>query len=124
MDQINDADISTPKPKSFREQCPIYTPPPQGWPGAHLKAEALAKLNTAADAVNEAEQAAQETKKAAETASAELVSRGKALGQLLIEAKKLHPKVEEFKAFLKRVRWPQAIPSLRVYAPRWWPHHL
>jgi hypothetical protein len=59
-------------------------------------AELLTRINTAVAAVNEAEQGA-------ETAKAELVSRSKAVGVLLLEAKKLHPKVTDFEAFLKRV---------------------
>ena len=58
--------------------------------------ELLAKLNTAVAAANEAE-------KTAETAKAELVSRSRAVGLLLLEAKKLHPAVKNFEAFLKRV---------------------
>jgi hypothetical protein len=56
----------------------------------------LAKINTAVAAANEAEQTVT-------TAKAELVSRSKAVGLLLLEAKKLHPVTEDFKAFLKRV---------------------
>ena len=46
--------------------------------------ELLAKLNEAVAAANEAE-------KTVTTAQAELVSRSKAVGLLLLEAKKLHP---------------------------------
>jgi len=56
----------------------------------------LEKIKHAVATVNEAEQAA-------ETAKAELVSRSKAVGLLLLEAKKLHPKVADFEAFLKNV---------------------
>jgi hypothetical protein len=56
----------------------------------------LERLNTAVAAANEAE-------KTVTTAKAELVSRSKLVGMLLLEAKKLHPAVKEFKAFLKRV---------------------
>ena len=56
----------------------------------------LLRLNQAVAAANEAE-------KTAETAKTELVSRSKVAGELLLEAKKLHPAVEDFKAFLKRV---------------------
>ena len=49
----------------------------------------LAKINVAVKAANEAE--------------TELVSRSKAVGLLLLEAKELHPKVKDFEAFLKRV---------------------
>jgi hypothetical protein len=49
----------------------------------------LQKINTAVAAANEAE-------KTAETAKAELVSRSKVVGQLLLEAKKRHPKVADF----------------------------
>jgi hypothetical protein len=56
----------------------------------------LQKINTAVTAVNKAE-------KAAETAKAELVSRSKAVGELLLEAKRRHPEVADFKAFLKKV---------------------
>ena len=56
----------------------------------------LAKINAAVAAANVAEQTA-------ETARVELVSKSKAVGLLLLEAKQLHPKVKEFEAFLKRV---------------------
>jgi hypothetical protein len=56
----------------------------------------LVKINEAVAAANEAE--AKVT-----TAQAELVSRSKTVGLLLLEAKKLHPKVNDFEAFLKRV---------------------
>jgi hypothetical protein len=58
--------------------------------------ELLHKINAAVAAVNEAETAA-------ETARAELVSRSKAVGALLLEAKKLHPAKKDFEAFLRRV---------------------
>jgi hypothetical protein len=54
----------------------------------------LAKLNKAVAAVNKAEKAHEET-------HAELVSKSKVVGELLLEAKKHHPK--DFEAFLKRV---------------------
>jgi hypothetical protein len=60
-------------------------------------AELLVRINTAVAAVNEAE-------KTAQTAKDELVSRSKAVGMLLLEAKKLHPVVKDFLAFLKRVK--------------------
>jgi hypothetical protein len=41
--------------------------------------------------------------RAADEAQAEHVSRSKAVGVLLLEAKKLHPKVKDFEAYLKRV---------------------
>jgi hypothetical protein len=53
--------------------------------------------------INEAVAAANEAEKTVETAQAELVSRSKAVGTLLLEAKKLHPAVKDFEAFLKRV---------------------
>jgi hypothetical protein len=56
----------------------------------------LRKLNAAVAAANEAE-------KTVATAQTDLVSRSKVVEQLLLEAKKLHPKVVEFEAFLKRV---------------------
>jgi hypothetical protein len=49
----------------------------------------LARLNSAVAAANEAE--------------AEHLSRSKRVGLLLLEAKKLHPAVKDFEAFLKRV---------------------
>jgi hypothetical protein len=55
------------------------------------------------DQINAAVAAEDEARKAVETATSELVSRGKLIGQLLLEAKKLHPKVADFEAFLKRV---------------------
>ena len=56
----------------------------------------LSKINAAVAEHNVAE-------RAVTTAQAELVSKSKVLGQLLLEAKKLHPKVKDFDAFLKRV---------------------
>jgi hypothetical protein len=56
----------------------------------------LGEINKAVAAANEAEQMV-------ETARTELVSRSKAVGELLLEAKKRHPKVKAFEAFLKRV---------------------
>jgi hypothetical protein len=56
----------------------------------------LAKLNQAVAAANEAE-------KIAETAKSEFLSRSKTVGLLLLEAKKLHPAVKDFDAFLRRI---------------------
>jgi hypothetical protein len=56
----------------------------------------LTKLNVAVKAANEAQACVT-------TAQAELASRAKAVGLLLLEAKKLHPKVKDFDAYLKRV---------------------
>jgi hypothetical protein len=56
-------------------------------------AELLTKINKAVAEANEAEK----------KLHAELVSRSKAVGLLLLEAKKLHPAVADFQAFLKRV---------------------
>jgi hypothetical protein len=56
----------------------------------------LGKINKAVAAANKAEQTM-------ETAKAELVSRSKTVGLLLLEAKKLHPSVKDFDTFLKRV---------------------
>jgi hypothetical protein len=58
--------------------------------------ELLTRLNKAVAAANEAE-------KTVTTAQAELVSRSKTVGALLLEAKKLHPAVKDFEAFLQRV---------------------
>jgi hypothetical protein len=57
----------------------------------------LTKINVAVAAANEAE-------KTVTTAQAELVSRSKAVGALLLEAKKLHPAVKDFEAFLNKVQ--------------------
>ena len=67
-------------------------------PTPHVQAdtELLTKLNAAVAAANEAE-----TK--VTTAQAELVSRSKTVGLLLLEAKKLHPRSKDFEAFLKRI---------------------
>jgi hypothetical protein len=56
----------------------------------------LGKINAAVTEHNAAE-------RAATTAQAELVSKSKVLGQLLLEVKKRHPKMADFEAFLKRV---------------------
>jgi hypothetical protein len=52
----------------------------------------LTKLNVAVKAANEAETSVT-------TAQAELVSRSKVVGLLLLEAKKLHPKVNDFEVY-------------------------
>jgi hypothetical protein len=63
---------------------------------ANADAQLLVKLNKAVAAANEAE-------KTVTMAQGELVSTSKAVGLLLLEAKKLHPAVKEFQAFLARV---------------------
>jgi hypothetical protein len=63
---------------------------------ANGDAQLLVKLNKAVAAANEAE-------KTVTMAQGELVSTSKAVGLLLLEAKKLHPAVKEFHAFLARV---------------------
>ena len=57
----------------------------------------LSKINAAVAAANKAETTVA-------TAQAELVSRSKAVGLLLLEAKRLHPAVKDFEAFLKKVQ--------------------
>jgi hypothetical protein len=66
--------------------------------GVHAAADAelLGKINDAVKAANDAEQTVT-------TAQTELVSRSRQVGLLLLEAKKLHPKVADFEAFLKLV---------------------
>jgi hypothetical protein len=64
--------------------------------GKITDASLLSKINEAVAASNEAEMNVT-------TAQAELVSRSRAVGVLLLEAKKLHPAVKDFEAFLKRV---------------------
>src|ERR1700686_4723725 len=56
----------------------------------------LKKINAAVVACNTAEIAVT-------TAADEFKSRARAVGMLLLEAKKQHPKVKDFEAFLKRV---------------------
>jgi hypothetical protein len=56
----------------------------------------LEEINAAVQAVNEAEQGVT-------TAQDELVSRSKKVGLLLLEAKRLHPKVKDFEAFLGKI---------------------
>jgi hypothetical protein len=60
----------------------------------------LDKIKSAFAAVKEAEAAVNE---AAKAERAEVVSRSKALGKLLLEAKERHPKLADFKTFLKEV---------------------
>jgi hypothetical protein len=62
-----------------------------------MSEELLEKINAAVKAANAAEQSVT-------IAQAELVSRSKAVGLLLLDAKKLHPAVTNFKAFLKKVQ--------------------
>src|SRR5215813_10310703 len=57
----------------------------------------LGKINAAVAEHNAAE-------RAVTTAQAELVSKSKEVGLLLLEAKKRHTKVADFEAFLKRVK--------------------
>ena len=64
--------------------------------GSDVPADLLTRLNEAVAATNAAEQTVT-------TAKAELVSRSKAVGSLLLEAKKLQPAVKDFEAFLKHV---------------------
>jgi hypothetical protein len=71
-------------------------PAVQGRDGLHTDATLLKKINEAVAVANEAE-------KSVTMAQAELVSRSRAVGLLLLEAKKLHPAVKDFEAFLKRV---------------------
>lgn len=58
-------------------------------PATNVPPDLLTKLNEAVAAAN--------------AAQGELVSRSKAVGLLLLEARKLHPKVADFKAFLGKV---------------------
>ena len=58
--------------------------------------ELLSRLKMAVAVANDAEGKVT-------TAQSELVSRSKAVGVLLLEAKKMHPRVGAFEAFLKRV---------------------
>jgi hypothetical protein len=62
----------------------------------HVDDVLLTKINEAVAAANEAE-------KTVETAETKFVSRSKTVGLLLLEAKKLHPKVNDFETFLARV---------------------
>ena len=57
----------------------------------------LTKINKAVAEANKAEQTVA-------TAQAELVSRSKAVGLLLLEAKKLHPAVKDFENFLNKIQ--------------------
>jgi hypothetical protein len=58
--------------------------------------ELLGRINAAVAVANDAE-------RRVTTAQTEFVSRSRAVGVLLLEAKKLHPKVKDFEAFLQRV---------------------
>jgi hypothetical protein len=74
----------------------ITSKPNAGKPASKIGA-LLAKINAAVAAANEAETSVK-------TAQAELVSRSKTVGLLLLEAKKLHPAVKDFEVFLKKVQ--------------------
>ena len=63
----------------------------------------LAKINAALAAAYEAEKRVNIAQEMMDTARGEMVSHAKAVGLLLLEAKKLHPAVKDFEAFLKRV---------------------
>jgi hypothetical protein len=74
----------------------------------------LERINAAVKAANEAEATV-------ETAKTELVSRSKAVGLLLLEAKKLHPKVADFEGFLGKVhglKFSRAYDLLRLAGGR------
>jgi hypothetical protein len=58
--------------------------------------ELLTEINAAVAELNSADQAIA-------TAQADVVARAKAVGVLLLEAKKLHPKTKDFEAYLKKV---------------------
>jgi hypothetical protein len=61
------------------------------------------RSNKLLNEINEAVAAANKAEETVTTAQAELVSRSKTVGLLLLEAKKLHPVVKDFEVFLKRV---------------------
>jgi hypothetical protein len=65
--------------------------------GEARDAELLLRITAAVAAANAAEQTVS-------TAQTELRSRSKAVGLLLLEAKKLHPKGKDFEAFLNKVQ--------------------
>ncbi len=69
---------------------------PGGLPASDQKEWLLREIKLAVEATNAAEQSVT-------TAQAEHVSRSKQVGMLLLDAKKLHPAVEDFEAFLKEV---------------------
>jgi hypothetical protein len=72
--------------------------------GKQIASEVLSAADQALlDKINAAVTTANAAEHAAETAKAELVSRLRAVGELLLEAKERHPKVADFEAFLKRV---------------------
>jgi hypothetical protein len=62
------------------------------------------RSNKLLNEINEAVAAANKAEETVTTAQAELVSRSKTVGLLLLEAKKQHPAVKDFDAFLKRVK--------------------
>jgi hypothetical protein len=63
----------------------------------------LKKINTAVAEHNTAEQAVTTAESAVTTAVSELTSKSMVVGQLLLEAKKRHPKKADFEAFLNLV---------------------
>jgi hypothetical protein len=71
----------------------------------------LEKINAAVKAANEAEATA-------EAAKTELVSRSRQVGLLLLEAKKLHPKVKDFETFLKNLQLSRAYDCMKVAGGR------
>jgi hypothetical protein len=68
-----------------------------------MSAPLLEEINAAMQAVNEAEQSVATAQDGLASAQHALVSRSKNVGLLLLEAKKLHPKVKDFKTFLGKV---------------------
>jgi hypothetical protein len=72
--------------------------------GKQIASEVLSAADqTLLDKIKVAVTTANAAEKAAETAKAELVSRLRVVGELLLEAKKRHPRVADFEAFLKHV---------------------
>ena len=74
----------------------VLTSMPKGLPVSDQKEWLLSTIRTAVAAANDAGQNVT-------TAQAEHVSRSRQVGVWLLEAKKLHPKVKDFEAFLAKV---------------------
>ena len=83
----------------------------------------LLKINKAVAAANESEKTVTTAQAELESKKAELVSKSRQVGLLLLEAKKLHPAVTDFDAFIKKVKGLQLSRALRSDAPCWWSHH-
>ena len=83
--------------------------------------ELLDKIRKAVIAADKAKATVETAEATVETAKTDLVSRSKAVGLLLLEAKELYPKIKDFKAYLKKVdglQYSRAADYMRIAGGR------